>query len=79
MSQRVVIDFSAAEGAVVRMIGLVERRGFQVRGIAMAQEEGERGSITLDLQPLDPKRCFDVLALQLQRLHEVRNVSVLRA
>ena len=78
MSGRVVIDFAAAEGAVVRMIGLVERRGFRVRGIAMAEEE-ERASLTLDLQPLDAKRCLDVLALQLQRLHEVRNVSVLRA
>ena len=78
MSERVVIDFAVSEGAVVRMVRLVERRGFRVRGIAMAEEE-ERASLTLDLQPLDSKRCLDVLALQLQRLHEVREVSVLRA
>ena len=75
MSGRVVIDFASAEGALVRMIGLVERRGFRVRGISMA-EEAERASLTLDVQPLDARRSLDVLALQLGRLHEVRQVSV---
>ena len=75
MSPQVTIDFNAAEGAVVRMIGLVERRGFRVRGIAMA-EEADKSSMRLDVQPLDDKRSLDVLALQLGRLHEVRNVSV---
>ena len=75
MTERLVIDFAAAEGAVIRMIGLVERRGFRVRGIAMA-EEAEQASLTLDLQPLDSKRSLDVLALQLGRLHEVRNVAI---
>ena len=75
MSGRVVIDFASAEGAIVRMIGLVERRGFRVSGIAMA-EEADKASLTLDVQPLDPKRSLDVLALQLGRLHEVRQVSV---
>ena len=75
MSPQVTIDFTAAEGAVVRMIGLVERRGFRVRGISMA-EESDKSSMRLDVQPLDDKRSLDVLALQLGRLHEVRNVSV---
>ena len=75
MTGRVTIDFAAAEGAVVRMIGLVERRGFRVRRIAMA-EEADNASLTLDVQPLDAKRSFDVLALQLGRLHEVQKVSV---
>jgi acetolactate synthase-1/3 small subunit/acetolactate synthase II small subunit len=74
MSGRVVIDFTVAEGAVIRMLGLVERRGFQLRGIAMA-ETGERASMTLDVDPRDSGRCFDVLDRQLRRLHGVHDVS----
>jgi acetolactate synthase regulatory subunit len=75
MTSHVVIDFAAAEGAVLRMLGLVERRGFRVRSIAM-REEGEAGLLALDLQGEGPNRSLDVLALQLRRLHEVRNVSI---
>ncbi len=74
MNGRVVIDFAAGEGAVIRMLGLVERRGFLVRGIAM-EEQAEGASLTLDIEPRDSSRRFEVLGLQLERLHEVRSVS----
>jgi acetolactate synthase regulatory subunit len=69
-----VIGFEAADGAVIRMLGLVERRGYVVRGIAMAEQTGE-GCLTLDIEPRDPGRRLDVLELQLARLHEVRSIS----
>ena len=74
MTSYLVIDYAAAEGAVLRMLGLVGRRGFRVRGIAMS-EEGETGSLKLDLESDGADRSLDVLALQLGRLHEVRSVS----
>ena len=45
MSGRIHVDFDAAEGAVLRMVGLVERRGFAVSGISMAALDG-RGSLS---------------------------------
>lgn len=72
---RIEIDFALAEGAVLRMIGLVERRGFEVSGIAMAEREG-RGSLALDVRPRHPSRRLDVIAGQLRRLHDVQSVSV---
>jgi acetolactate synthase regulatory subunit len=75
VTERIVIDFAAAEGAVLRMLGLVERRGFEVRGISMGQQDG-RGSLTLDVQPRDESRRLEVVAGQLKRLNEVRNVSL---
>lgn len=75
MTDHVVIDYAAAEGAVLRMLGLVERRGFRVRAIEM-REEGKAGLLALDLQGDGPNRSLEVLALQLGRLHEVRNVSI---
>ena len=75
MTSRITVDFSAAEGAVLRMLGLVERRGFEVSALAMAAQDG-RGSLSLDVRPRDPGRSLDVMASQLRRLDEVRNVSV---
>jgi hypothetical protein len=43
VSVRLEIQFTPGEGAVLRMLGLVERRGFRVRGIAMI-EAANRGS-----------------------------------
>ena len=76
MSGRIVVDFTAAEGAVGRIVGLVERRGFRLRGMAMREEAEERASLTLELDPRDASRRFDMLGLQLGRLHEVSSVSV---
>ena len=75
MSGRIEIDFTMAEGAVLRMLGLVERRGFEVCGIAMA-ERGGQGSLALDFRPRDGERRLEVIASQLRRLHDVRQVSL---
>lgn len=75
MSTRIAIDYRPAEGAVLRMIGLVERRGFQVRGIAM-REDDEAGEIALDIVPRDPGRSLEVMGAQLRRLIEVNDVQV---
>ena len=75
MSGRIEIDFDAAEGALLRMLGLVERRGFVVGAVAMNAEEG-RGALSLDVTARDPSRRLEVVAGQLRRLHDVRNVSI---
>lgn len=75
MTGRLQIDFTPAEGAVVRMLGLVERRGFDLRAVAMNEADG-LGSMTLDVAARDPGRRLDTLGLQLRRLVEVRDVAV---
>lgn len=75
MSERLVVSFTPAEGAVVRMLGLVERRGYAVRGVNM-EERGDRASMTIDLEPRDPARRLDVVARQLDRLVDVDSVSI---
>lgn len=74
MTERLTIDFTPAEGAVVRMIGLVERRGYVVRGLAM-NEQAESASLTMDVEPRDPSRRVQVVAQQLGRLVDVNQVS----
>lgn len=75
MSERIEIAFSPAEGAVLRMLGLVERRGFLVSGITMTAI-ANHGSLAFDVEPLDPSRRLDVVARQLRRLIEVQSVAV---
>ena len=75
MSVRLEIQFTPGEGAVLRMLGLVERRGFRVHGIAMT-EVADRGSLAVDLEPLDSGRHLDVIARQPSRLVDVQSVAV---
>ena len=75
MTERLTIDFTPAEGAVVRMIGLVERRGYVVRGLAM-NEQANSASLTIDVEPREASRRAPVLAQQLVGLVDVQSVSL---
>ena len=74
MSGRIEIGFANSEGSVLRMLGAVERRGFELRGISMWERDGE-GSLSLEVHARLPERRLDVLAAQLRQLDEVRQVS----
>lgn len=73
-----MIRFTPAEGAVVRMLGLVERRGYALRGLAM-EEQANGASITIDIEPRDSSRRVEVVARQLDRLVDVNSISILTA
>ena len=74
-TQRLVVEFIAEEGALVRMIGVVERRGFIVRRTVMAELPcGRRATLALTVEPRDAGRSVETLALQLGRIHGVGRV-----
>ena len=76
MNVRLTIEYQVAEGAVVRMLGLVERRGFRVSRIVMAEQPcGRRGTLALEVAAGEAGRTADILALQLGRVHGVTRVS----
>lgn len=74
MSVTLTIAFDAAEGAVPRLLTLIERRGFALTGIRM--ESGAPARIALDLSPRDAGRCPHTLDRQLRRLHGIHDISV---
>ena len=78
MSERLIVSFTPAEGAVIRVLGLVERRGYSLRGLAM-EERADCASMTIDLEPRDPSRRIEVVARQLDRLVDVNSVSIVTA
>ena len=72
---RLAVEFTAGEGALVRMLGVVERRGFILRRAVMAELPcGRRATLALTVEPRDAGRSLDTLALQLGRLHGVGKV-----
>ncbi len=79
MSERMIVEFTPMEGATVRMLGLVERRGFRVCGLSMTEQDEGKATLTLDLEPRDAGRNLDILGLQILRLHGVTGVSRVRS
>ena len=75
MTGRIDIRFMPEEGAVTRMLGLVERRGFALKSVVMASDSSP-AALALDVEARDPLRRLDVLARQLERLVEVRSVAI---
>ena len=74
-SERLVVEYLAGEGALVRLLGLVERRGFILRRSVMAELPcGRRATVALTVEPRDPGRSVEVLARQLGRLHGVGKI-----
>ena len=75
-TERIFVEFDTAEGAVLRLLGLVERRGFRIRRVAMAEQPcGRRGSLALQVAAIGAGRSVGVLAAQLRRIHGVQRVS----
>lgn len=74
-ANNLLIRFTPAQGAVIRILGLIERRGFRLCDLAVCDEDKD-GSITVDLAPLDPSRRLEVLARQIHRLVDVKSVAI---
>ncbi|MEN5362638.1 ACT domain-containing protein [Brevundimonas intermedia] len=74
MSDTIHIQIDRADGSLQRLIGLVERRGFHIDGINMA-DEGTFRNIALTVRGRDAGRCMDNLGRQIDRLFGVRRIS----
>ncbi len=67
------LQLRAVEGAVVRVLGLVERRGFRL--LACEAEEVRDGGQPLSLR-VRSERSPELLKRQLERLHDVLQVEL---
>ncbi len=74
MDFRITIDFENDEGAVRRILGVIEQRGFEIVSIAMPGAEGTV-SMTVGLKPRGEGRSIEILGRQIARLHSVQNVQ----
>lgn len=73
MSRSFDIELEHTEGALLRLLGTVERRGFALLGISASKPAADCYAIRLDISgDRDPQ----VLCRQLERLVEVRAVRL---
>ncbi len=70
MTDRIRITFRNDEGALIRILGLVERRGYRLLVV-----DARDGALSLEVSARDPGRRLDVLAAQLRRLTDVTDVT----
>ena len=75
MSGQLQVRFDNAEGALLGLLGAVERRGFVLRSVAMTAGPAD-ALVTLDVEPRDAGRSLDIVARQLDRLVDVHSISV---
>lgn len=74
MSDTIHIQIDRADGSLQRLIGLVERRGFHIHGINMA-DEGAMRRIALTVRGRDAARSIDTLGRQIDRLIGVARIQ----
>lgn len=74
MTRTFEIDLDHSEGALLRVLGTVERRGFALVAVNADKPDADSYSIRLRL---DGQRDPQVLCRQIERLIEVRAVRLL--
>jgi acetolactate synthase II small subunit len=74
MTDIIHIQIERADGALQRLIGLVERRGFHIDGMDMASE-GAALRIAMTVRGRDAGRSIANLGLQIDRLVGARRIA----
>lgn len=74
MSHTLNIQIADREGALVRLIGLVERRGYEICRMDKAAGESGFAEITMQITPRGGERRIDVLMRQIARLFDVHAI-----
>lgn len=70
------IQLSSAEGAVIRALGLMERRGFTISTCTVGEPDGAGRELDVTVSST---RSGDLLKRQLERLHDVFFVELVPA
>ena len=73
MRHELHIQLRSAEGAVLRALGLMERRGFKLASCEVSEAQGD--GVSMDVC-LTSERPTDLIKRQLERLHDVLWVNI---
>jgi len=75
-TRRLVLTLTTAEGALVRTLGMIERRGWRLANLRTTPTDAEHQSLELDVTPRDPSRNAEVLKRQIERLIDVTSIDL---
>ena len=73
VNHRLSIDFRGEEGAFLRILGLMERRGYHLQSCNLKREPDDHCRVEVVVQS---DRAGDLLKRQLERLHNVQAVHL---
>jgi len=71
MTQTIHVEVDRAEGSLQRLIGVIERRGFEIDGLELSGS-GTMRVAAFSVRARDGSRCVEVLGRQIDRLVGVR-------
>jgi acetolactate synthase small subunit len=78
MNHTLKLTIQRVEGAVIRTLGLIERRGFSVTSINTASDEASpHMEMTLEIH--SPQRSVETLARHVEKLFDVSDVHLIAA
>jgi len=75
MRETIYIQMQRREGAIVRTLGLIERRGFSVVSIEASPPE-RSNDLRMQIRVESETRCFETLTVHINRLLDVRHASL---
>jgi acetolactate synthase II small subunit len=78
MNHTMTLTIQRAEGALIRALGLIERRGFAVTSIITSSDDSAQ-QMELTVEVKSSGRSVDTLARQIEKLFDVRSVSLVNA
>ncbi len=75
------IELLRSEGALIRILGTIERRGFAVQGVTMPPvlpgANSRLTQVTVSVQARHAGRCAENLTRQLRKLWDVQQVTMM--
>ncbi len=74
MTDTILIQLDRAEGSLQRLIGLIERRGFDIERMSMS-DAGASREVRIAVRGRDSGRCTALLGRQIDRLIGARRVA----
>ena len=68
MDYSLQIQLRSSEGALLRTLGMIERRGFRIESMTLSEPAGDGRSLVVKVTS---ERAIELLQRQLVRLHDV--------
>jgi len=75
MTQWIHIEIDHAEGSLIRVLGLIERRGFLINALSLSAGDEWVRHLSVAVKGRDEGRSVATLKLQIDRLYGIRRVE----
>ncbi len=75
MNHSIHIELDRAEGTLMRILGLVERRGFNIEACELYDLGEDKRGLTLQVRVRDAGRTIETLCLQIDRLYGIKRLE----